>query len=162
MMKDLARWLRAAGYDTSVAPDGAPDMAILQDARREQRVLLTRDRGLLRRDTEGGASHFLRTQNLDSTARELRDCLGVDWLRAPFTRCLIDNSPLRPATSKEARGVPPRVPVLQGHVTLCPSCGRLYWEGSHVRRMRARLTAWQFATAMPHARAGSKDDVPGP
>ena len=140
MMKGLARWLRAAGYDVALAPDGAPDAAVLRMAREEERILLTRDGSLPRQDR---AVRLVTAPALDAIARELRDTLGVDWLRAPFTRCLVDNTPLRAGTPEEAATLPERARSLPGPVNTCPCCGRLYWEGSHVRRMRARLTAWQ-------------------
>jgi uncharacterized protein with PIN domain len=140
MLKGLARWLRAAGYDTIVAPDRAPDAALLRQARQEGRILLTRDGSLER---PGGDGVFLLAdERLDATAQRLRDALGVDWLHQPFTRCLVDNAPLREANAAEAALMPPRARSLPGRVTACPACGRLYWEGSHVRRMRDRLAAW--------------------
>jgi uncharacterized protein len=140
MLKGLARWLRAAGYDTIVAPDGAPDATLLRQARQEDRLLLTRDGSL---EGPGGDCVFLLAdQPLDETAQRLREALGVDWLLQPFTRCLVDNAPLREATAAETALIPPRARSLPGRVTACPACGRLYWEGSHVRRMRDRLAAW--------------------
>jgi hypothetical protein len=86
----------------------------------------------------------LSETGLDAVARELTRSLGVDWQYAPFTRCLVDNTALRTATAGEAAGVPERSRAAGGRVTRCPSCGRLYWEGGHHRRMRAMLA--RFAT----------------
>jgi uncharacterized protein with PIN domain len=143
MLKGLARWLRAAGYDTLVAPDGTPDAALLAAAAREGRLLLTRDRRLPEAAEGRRLVRLLPDENLDATALWLRQWLGVDWLLAPFTRCLVDNAPLRAAGPVEAASLPPRARALPGRVTACPVCGRLYWEGSHVRRMRERLTHWR-------------------
>jgi len=145
MLKGLARWLRAAGYDTFVALDGAPDVDLLAAAEREGRLLLTRDRRLPEAARTAHLIHLLPEQDLDATAMWLRQRLGVDWMLAPFTRCLVDNAPLRAAGPAKAASLPPRARALPGCVTACPVCGRLYWEGSHVRRMRQRLTRWADA-----------------
>lgn len=150
MLRGLGRWLRAAGYDTEVAGAGEDDRALLGRAAAEGRTLLTRDRHLARTVPPGGAAVVLLggeraggEGGLDAHARALRAGLGLDWQLAPFTRCLVDNAPLRPATAEEAE---PRVPesarAAGGPFRTCPACGRLYWPGSHVRRMAARLAAW--------------------
>jgi uncharacterized protein with PIN domain len=56
---------------------------------------------------------------------------------ALFTRCILCNTPLTPLDADEAaRRMPPGA---EGPARLCATCGRVYWEGSHVRRMRAAL-----------------------
>src|SRR3954447_7389254 len=50
----IVRWLRLMGYDTSYLP-GVADAVLVARARAEQRVLLTRDRGIMaRREIAGG------------------------------------------------------------------------------------------------------------
>lgn len=146
MLRGLGRWLRAAGHDTSIAEPGEGDSCLLARSRAEGRVLLTRDRALAGRAGSDGV--WLRASGLDEAARELRDRLGLDWCLAPFTRCLVDNAELDEAGPDASGVVPPRARLLGGPLRRCPACGRLYWPGSHVRRMRARLDAW----AMPAGR----------
>jgi uncharacterized protein with PIN domain len=143
MLQGLGRWLRAAGYDTATAGHGLPDGDLLRRAGAEGRVLLTCDRELAARADPDIAIVALASEGLDAGARELRARLGIDWLFAPFTRCLLDNGALRPATAEARLHVPSKARGLEGPVNSCPDCGRLYWPGSHVRRMRARLEAWQ-------------------
>lgn len=142
MLGGLARWLRAAGYDSLLA-EGAPDRDILERCARDDRVLLTRDRelGLAARDRV--AVLFLSGRDLDGQARQLRDVLGVDWQHAPFTRCLVDNSELAAAAPHHAERVPPSSRSRANPLRICPSCLRLYWPGGHVRRMQRRLLSWQ-------------------
>jgi uncharacterized protein with PIN domain len=139
MLAGFGRWLRAAGYDTALARPGAPDAALLGQAAAEARLFLTRDRKVMERRAAAGA--VLVRGDFDAVAAQLRG-LGVDWLRAPFSRCLMDNAPLRPATPEEAEDAPSEARPFDGPINRCPDCGRLYWPGSHVRRMRERLTAW--------------------
>jgi uncharacterized protein with PIN domain len=145
MLSGIGRWLRAAGYDTAIAEAGAPDDDLLARARREGRVLLTCDRELARRGQSGGAV-LLSTESLDDAARALRTYMGIDWLHSPFSRCLVDNAVLGPAGPAEQARLPAQTRERPGPITVCPDCGRIYWPGSHVRRMRARLGRWRQAS----------------
>jgi uncharacterized protein len=148
MLASLARWLRAAGYDTGLAPVSAMDRAVLDACRAQSRILVTRDRHLAAHAGAGVRVVLLRADGLDATAAELTVALGIDWTCAPFTRCLLDNTPLHEATPDERERVPPRARHLPGPFRACPACGRIYWPGSHVRRMQARLEQWH-ALARP-------------
>ncbi|MEE9210479.1 MAG: Mut7-C RNAse domain-containing protein [Kiloniellales bacterium] len=143
MLRGLGRWLRAAGYNTAIAHAGQADGELLRRAGAEVRVLLTRDRELAARAGLDVGVVALATESLDAGARELGLRLGIDWLFAPFTRCLLDNAVLLPASAQERLGLPFKARGLEGPINTCPDCARLYWPGSHVCRMRARLEAWQ-------------------
>ena len=80
-------------------------------------------------------------------AQAVRAALNIDWQKAPFTRCLVDNAPLAPAPPEMAAQVPPASRAAGGLLHLCPECHRLYWPGGHVRRMLARLAS--FASDAP-------------
>ena len=137
MLARLARLLRAAGHDTRLAKAGLPDTALLALARAEGRVLLTRDRRLA--SAAGPQALLIETDAPEEQAAELARAHPVDWLRAPLTRCLIDNTVLRPATPEEIGRAPASAHGLAGPFTTCLSCGRLYWPGSHARRMVDKL-----------------------
>jgi uncharacterized protein len=143
MLKGVGRWLRAAGYDVALVDDGAHDDDLLARAAAENRLLLTCDRRLAGRAAPDARVIVLRTERFDSAARELRERLGIDWLHAPFTRCLLDNAPLIPASQEDVARLPATAREGADSITRCPECGRLYWPGSHVRRMLATLTRAQ-------------------
>lgn len=147
MLAHLARWLRAAGHDTALVPPHTPDREILAWARSEGRLLLTCDRRLTGR---GVRVLHLPMADIDQLAAELAGRAGVDWQHAPLSRCLVDNTPLRPATAAEIGRLPEPTRRLPGPFHVCPACERIFWPGSHVRRMQARLAA--FAS---HARRAS-------
>jgi len=138
MLARLARLLRAAGYDAALA-SGERDTPMLRRVRAEGRVLVTRDRELASRAAP--AAVLLRDDALEDQARALSAALPIDWRLAPFTRCILDNTPLREATAEEVRRIPDSVRVLGGPFRACPVCGRVYWPGSHVKRLGARLDA---------------------
>jgi len=139
MLAGLGRWLRAAGYDTVIAPGHHRDRDILSRAVAEGRLLLTRDRKLLEHREAPGRVILLRASGTEACARELTARLGLDWQQAPFTRCLLCNTPLAPAPEAVRVAVPPEVRRSGSPVRWCPRCRKPYWAGSHVRRMRARL-----------------------
>jgi uncharacterized protein with PIN domain len=143
MLRGLGRWLRAAGHDTLIARPGTADQDLVAFARAERRIFLTCDRALGRLSGDDLQVVTLATEAPDQAAPELGARLGVDWLAAPFSRCLLDNAPLRGASDRQQERVPATARNGAGRILACPECGRVYWPGSHVRRMQARLERFQ-------------------
>jgi uncharacterized protein with PIN domain len=141
MLGGLARWLRAAGYDAQLAMAGQKDDELVACSRREGRTIVTLDRGLAERD---GAPRILRldSPDLDRQAMQLKATLGIDWLRSPFTRCMIDNAPLVELEDGRLDRLPLAARRLPGPFRECPTCGRTYWRGSHAKRILRRLEGW--------------------
>ncbi|HEY8614767.1 Mut7-C RNAse domain-containing protein [Phenylobacterium sp.] len=138
MLVRLARLLRAAGYDTYLASGGEKDFALLHIAREEGRLVLTRDKALAA--AAAPDSLLISGHGVEQEAQSLSAAVPLNWDFAPFTRCVMDNARLRPATHDEIDRMPVQARALPGPFHACPACGRLYWPGSHVRRMAARLT----------------------
>jgi uncharacterized protein len=138
MLGRLARWLRVLGADA--AYDAAsPDATLVRRARTESRVLLTRDRALVA-DLRPPRVVLVTS---DEPLAQLRQVVMETRLAPPrqlFTRCLVCNEPLRDLHPLDAAAlVPERARGLPGPVRRCPRCERVYWPGSHARRMRAAL-----------------------
>jgi uncharacterized protein len=146
MLGRLARLLRAAGYDTYLAADGEDDAELIKLARREGRILVTRDKRLAAAAEE---SVLVRGFGVDAEAKSLTRAVLMDWDFAPFTRCVMDNAHLREATEAEIARMPAKARALGGPLRACPACGRLYWPGSHVRRMAHKLA--DLAESPPQA-----------
>jgi uncharacterized protein with PIN domain len=130
----LARTLRMLGFDVRWRPD-ADDAELARVAAVEHRILLTRDSGLLKRRI---VSHGVRVREADPRRQLTEVVRRLDLLRAiaPFRRCLRCNDPLEAVRSEDvAREVPPRVRERHDSFRRCPSCGRVYWAGTHHRRM---------------------------
>jgi len=134
----LARLLRMLGFDTVFAND-IPDEHIAALAAEDGRVVLTRDRELLKRRgiVRGCYLHALRPQD---QLREVVQRFGLAAYARPFTRCLHCNLPLH---AIEKRGIvdrlPPKVAALHERFQTCDGCRRIFWEGSHWTRMREML-----------------------
>ena len=148
MLQRLGSWLRAAGYDTLIESDGRDDYELLREAIAEQRRLLTRDRKLLEYRRAPGHVILLEGNNLEACAASLSHQLPIDWLYRPFTRCLVCNTELCLADEALRAAVPADVRRQSGTL-YCPTCNKVYWDGSHVRRMRHRLKQWQQALGTP-------------
>ena len=146
MLTRLARLLRAAGYDTYLAADGEPDAELVKTARREGRILLTRDKRLAAATEE---SVIIRGWGVEAEAKSLSRAVVLDWEFAPFTRCVMDNAHLRDATAEQVAEMPESAQAKGGPFRVCPACGRAYWPGSHVRRMEARLHDLARDAAIP-------------
>ncbi|QOL49078.1 Mut7-C RNAse domain-containing protein [Massilia litorea] len=136
----LARLLRMAGFDT-LYENGYQDEEIAAIAGRETRTVLTRDRELLkRREVEHGC--YLHTIRPEAQLRELFERLGLAALARPFTLCLHCNLPLRPVAREEVlERLPESVREQHTEFTTCDACGRVFWKGSHHKRMLAMLDA---------------------
>ena len=144
MLARFCRRLRAAGYDTEIAGPDEADGRLVERAVEEDRLLLTCDRKMAERRLVSERVVVLPSNGLEGTARALMSHVPVDWLLAPFSRCLVDNSPLRPAEPSELCRLPPRAQEIgDKDVFVCPLCDRIYWPGSHVRRMLKQLRTWQ-------------------
>ena len=142
----LARRLRLLGFDT-LYDNGFRDEEVERLARVDQRIVLTRDRQLLKRR---GITHgcYVRAQNPERQLHELFERLDLARAAHPFTRCLRCNGTLR-AVERErvAAAVPPDVAERYPRFAECDGCARVFWEGSHWRRMRDRVDALLAATA---------------
>jgi uncharacterized protein with PIN domain len=139
MLGRLARWLRLLGYDALYAQDLGPghvsDHQIAARARTDGRVVLTRDRELARR--KGVRCLLVRSQILEEQLQEVVAALGRPPPGAP-ARCTACNAPLVEISPAEARPrVPPYVFRTQRCFHRCPACERLYWPGSHWRRVQS-------------------------
>jgi len=135
----LAHMLRMAGFDSLYRNDYR-DREIADIAEREGRIILTRDRELLkyRGVTHGCYVHALKPA---PQLRELAERLDLARSFKPFTLCLECNAPLHPVDKQRVRErLPPSVQANYQRFTACDSCGRVFWEGSHWRRMQALLS----------------------
>ncbi|HET9641830.1 MAG TPA: Mut7-C RNAse domain-containing protein [Burkholderiaceae bacterium] len=137
----LARMLRFAGYDTMLHSEG-DDAELVALASRESRVILTRDRDLLmHREVARGC--YLRPTEPVEQLREVVRRLGLDisdQRATRISRCTLCNEPLRPVGHEEAASrIPPRTLACFDAFWRCPACERIYWKGSHWRRMREAI-----------------------
>jgi uncharacterized protein with PIN domain len=118
---------------------------LLQQCHDEGRFFLTQDQLIREHKAARNIALILPQGDTDQLATLLGARFQLDWLSHAFTRCLLDNTLLLAADAASAVGVPPDAVRPNESLTVCPACGRVYWQGSHYKRMRARLAGWQAA-----------------
>jgi len=140
----LAAYLRMLGFDSQYR-NCAGDAELVRISAEQERILLTRDRGLLKHSavTRG---YWLR--QIDSRRQAAEVVRRFDLARSlrPFTRCMACNESLRPASKVEVYSrIPPLIAARHEKFHECIACRRVYWEGSHYQRMRR----WIEELALP-------------
>ncbi len=130
----LARYLRLLGFDTRFRTDWT-DEELATISVNERRVLLTRDRGLLMRRV---VTHGLCIRADDPTEQSIEVVRRLHLLGQirPFSRCMACNGVIEPVDkSVVAERLEPRTLRQVDDFSVCRDCGRVYWEGSHHRRL---------------------------
>jgi uncharacterized protein with PIN domain len=130
----LAAYLRTLGFDTLYRNDyGDEELAQLAGA---QRILLTRDIGLLMR-TIVACGYYVRAIEPRVQLAEVVQRFSLIGAMDPFRRCVHCNALLQPV---EKELIHDRLlPDTRQHYSefyLCPECDQVYWKGSHYRRMQ--------------------------
>ena len=131
----LARYLRMLGFDT-LYDKTYRDAKIAAISARDRRIVLTRDRDLLmhRVITHG---RFVRATRLRDQLIEVVDAIDLVGQFAPFTRCMECNTALTPVTKDQVQHrLPAETLDIFTRFSQCSSCDRVYWKGSHQRRMQ--------------------------
>lgn len=136
MLGRLSRWLRLIGFDTLYKPD-QPDAGIIREAVRDGRIILTRDRHFLERKNLPGL-FFLKS---DSPAEQLLEVVRRYGMPPEGAgRCGQCNGLLAEAQKASVLDeVPEYVYAATERFYRCTACGRVYWEGSHMRRFRSMI-----------------------
>jgi uncharacterized protein len=144
MLGRLARWLRILGHDVAYGPH-LSGRTLVDRARQDGRVLVTRDTRLLR-DPHLPQHVFVTSDHFREQLRQLATLvpLGGGFLR----RCLECNRALETVGRDQVQGqVPAYVFATQEHFQRCPHCGRLYWAATHRTHMLAELSALGLTAA---------------
>ena len=130
----LAVYLRMLGFDTLCRNDYCDD-ELVRISLAERRALLTRDRSLLMRGTVTHG-YYVRQKSRREQLIGVIHRFDLTRCVSPLTRCLLCNETLE-AVAKQAVAdcVPPRSLELSSEFWRCPGCSRVYWNGSHHRRM---------------------------
>jgi uncharacterized protein len=130
----LARLLRVLGFDVWWSND-ADDATLTDVSLEEQRILLTRDRGLLKRRA---ITHglFVHSQDPEEQVLEVIRRLDLRQRLAPLTRCLHCNGKLAAVSKHEVIDqLEPLTRQYYEEFSRCAECGRIYWAGSHYARL---------------------------
>jgi uncharacterized protein with PIN domain len=131
----LSRYLRLCGFDT-IFETGLSDREIVDISVTGKRIILTRDRNLLKnkRVTHG---YWIRSNNPFEQLEEVLIRFDLRNDLHPFSRCMECNGLIRKVPKEDV--IDELLPGTRNCYTdfkKCDGCGRIYWEGSHFDRMK--------------------------
>jgi len=130
----LARRLRLLGFDTIYRND-LEDEEIIRIARTDHRTILTRDGEILSNKTVRG----YRPDSIffDEQVREVLSVFNLRGQIRPFSRCIKCNGEIIPVDKDSVIAlVPPRSGQFMEHFWRCQACRKIYWQGSHYKKMK--------------------------
>ena len=136
----LAAYLRMLGFDT-LYRSCYSDPELVHISVTDTRILLTRDRGLLKHSdiTRG---YWLRETNSRAQLLEVTHRFDLARSLRPFTRCMACNGVLQTVMKDSVEDeIPPRIAELHEEYKRCPICHRIYWKGSHYEKMQRLVEA---------------------
>ena len=137
MLGRLVKWLRVIGQDVIYGPH-LTGYGLIRTARQENRLILTRDRGLKRKNPPEFI--FIESDRYAEQLRQVIEICHLKPLEKLFTRCLNCNSVLQPRSKESVQEiVPPYVFSTQENFFWCPKCRRVYWPATHHGRMLEEL-----------------------
>lgn len=139
MLGKLARWLRLIGFDTLYYPS-IPDEELVKKARREGRIILTKD-GELARKFKNHDLIYLNSPDPDKQIKTVVKILKLDPWRGLFSRCVYCNRVVEEVNnlSELKEKIPSYAYRNSFPFYRCPSCGRVYWEGSHHQKIKTKI-----------------------
>ncbi|NAZ30896.1 MAG: hypothetical protein GU354_06980 [Caldimicrobium sp.] len=141
-LRGLAKWLRFLGYKAEIAQHRIDLKTILEN--REKFFLITSEETARVLEKAGADFLLLPRDNLKAQIKRLLNKLNLDpELKLDIcTICGVDLIPVNKEDYKEK--IPPKAYELYNEFNLCPSCGRVYWEGDHVQRIKEK---WKELTS---------------
>lgn len=134
MLGRLAKRLRLLGFDVVYDPV-LDDRDIIRVSIEQDRIILTRDTRLAARPL--ASRHLLVSYDrVQDQVSQVLSRFPLPAGQSPLTRCSRCNALLHPLLREQARDlVPAQVYATQRAFFACPGCGRVYWKGSHLKRM---------------------------
>lgn len=142
MLGKLARWLRMLGHDV-LYNTNLSDNELLELAKTECRVLLTRDFELYKRAVSRGLEGFYlegkrESEQLSEIARRYSLALEIDMDKS---HCPLCNTKLESAPKEQLKNkLEPNTYRYYDRFWRCPNCGQVYWQGAHWKHITNMLT----------------------
>lgn len=134
----LAKYLRVIGFDT-IYFNTIDDNDLIELARKEERIILTRDRALHER--EKAPTFYLESIDNLEQLQELQEQFSIKNYKLTG-RCIICNTELESVDKSEIEDkIPQKVKLYFSEFEICPTCSRIYWHGDHYKRMMNTIDA---------------------
>lgn len=144
MLGRLTRWLRVIGLDVTYGPH-LSGYGLVRAARREGRVILTRDRAVGKKRPPDYL--VIESDRFREQLQQVIRAYGLDPMKDAFTRCVACNALLEPIEKEMVREkVPPYVFSTQEKFSFCATCRRIYWPATHLEKMMEELKSMGFGS----------------
>lgn len=133
MLGKLARWLRMLGHDVKYSTE-LDDCKLVAVAKKEKRILLTRDLELYQQAIAKGIDSFYlegetEEERLAELAKRFSIELAIDMAKSRCPKC---NARVRPIAKEEVeKRVEKNTFEHYGDFWECRKCGQIYWQGAH-------------------------------
>lgn len=139
MLGKLAKWLKILGFD-AIFFSKIEDEELMAIAGRENRILLTRDTGIIERSRKV-ETFFIDSESWREQVKQVLDYFDLWEDVKPNSRCIECNSLLKEISKKRAKNlVTPFVYTTADTFALCPGCGRIFWRGTHFKDMEFKIS----------------------
>ena len=141
MLGKLVRWLRMMGHDVKYS-NNMNDVELLNIAKTEKRVLLTRDLALYQQAIARNLDAFYvegltEPERLSELASRYGIPLAIDLEKSRCPKC---NTKINPVPKEAVSGkVEKNTLLYYSEFWMCPNCGAVYWQGAHWTKIRATL-----------------------
>ena len=140
MLGTLAKWLRIYGFDTFYATNNLDDSDILDMAKTEKRILISRDKRLIQNARKENIKIVeLKTTDIDEQIRKVITDYPVDKNKF-LSRCIICNSKVEDIDKNKVKDkIPDRIFINKEKFWFCKKCNKIYWKGSHYENMIKKM-----------------------
>lgn len=141
MLGKLTRWLRMLGHDVEYSKS-LEDKELIDRAKTENQILLTRDLKLYQRAITQGANAFLvngntEAQKLAQLSERFNFKLEID---VAVSRCPKCNTSIKSVSKEEVIDrIPKATASYYNEFWMCPGCEQIYWRGAHWKRIEKTL-----------------------
>lgn len=140
MLGTLAKWLRIYGFDTFYATNELNDLDIIKISKKENRILLTRDKKLIQiAKRENIKTIEIKTTDINEQIGIVLTNFKVDKNKI-LSRCILCNTEIEDIKKEEIEGkVPDRIFEGNEKFWFCKKCNKIYWKGSHYEKMFEKI-----------------------
>ncbi len=145
MLGKLSQYLLISGFDCEYRKK-FPDKQLVQFARSEQRIVLTRDIQLVETLIKNDKVSLLKETELKEQLHRLKEEYNLRFLaKNLFSRCLDCNRKLRTVPKQSVQTeVPEESFRWLDTFYRCPECGSVFWKGTHYQAIKKRLKEWNL------------------
>jgi len=136
MLGTLAKWLRILGFDMFYVNDTMTDDELLDIAKNEKRIIISRDKELIVRGKKKNLTTIeINTTNLDEQIQQVLKLIRIDE-QVVLSRCILCNTILETKEKNLVQGnVPKKIFENNDEFWFCSTCNKYYWKGSHYEKI---------------------------